>query len=49
MRDRVNLQQAVHQASHDLAANYRNLARYYEQYLAYKREPGRRRESTCPS
>ena len=36
MRDRVNLQQAIHQASHDLAANYRNLARYYEQYLAYK-------------
>ena len=36
MRDRVNLQQAVHQASHNLAANYRNLARYYQQYLAYK-------------
>lgn len=36
MRDRANLEQAVLDASHDLAANYRNLARYYEQYLAYK-------------
>jgi outer membrane protein TolC len=37
MRDRANLDQAMHSATHTLAANYRNLAQYYEQYLAYER------------
>jgi outer membrane protein TolC len=37
MRDRANLDQALHSATHTLAANYRNLAQYYELYLAYQR------------
>lgn len=37
MRDRVNLDQALHSAAHLLAINYRNLSQYYEQYLAYRR------------
>lgn len=36
MRDRANLQQGLHAATHVLAANYRNLAQFYEQYLAFK-------------
>jgi outer membrane protein TolC len=35
-RDRVNLEQGMHQAAHLLAANVRNLAQYYEQYAAYR-------------
>ncbi len=35
-RDRANLQQGVHAALHILAGNTRNLAQYFEQYLAYK-------------
>ena len=36
MRDRANLQQGLHSAAHSLATSYRNLARHYEQYLAYR-------------
>jgi len=36
MRDRANLEQALHNATHLLAENYRNLTQYYEQYLAFK-------------
>ena len=36
MRDRVNLDQGVHEALHILAGNYRNLAQYYEEYKAYQ-------------
>jgi len=36
MRDRVNLDQGVHEALHLLAKNYRNLAQYYEEYKAYQ-------------
>lgn len=36
-RDRANLQQGLHSAAHDLATSYRNLARHYEQYLAYRK------------
>ncbi|MHC4400405.1 MAG: TolC family protein [Planctomycetota bacterium] len=35
MRDRANLEQALHNAEHLLADSYRNLARYYEQYQAF--------------
>jgi outer membrane protein TolC len=34
-RDRANLQQGLHAATHDLALSYRNLAQFYEQYLAF--------------
>ena len=34
MRDRANLQQALHNSMHTLADNYRNLAQYYDLYLA---------------
>jgi outer membrane protein TolC len=34
-RDRANLQQGLHAATHDLALSFRNLAQFYEQYLAY--------------
>lgn len=34
-RDRANLQQGLHDATHRLAAVYRNLSQYYEQYLAF--------------
>ncbi len=36
MRDRANLRQGLHNASHLLATNYRNLDRYYEQYKTYQ-------------
>jgi len=36
MHDRANLQQGLHAAGHDLATSVRNVAQYYEQYLAYK-------------
>ncbi|MDX1962291.1 MAG: TolC family protein [Pirellulales bacterium] len=36
-RDRANLDQGLHQAAHELAASYRDLANTYEQYLAFKR------------
>ena len=35
-RDRVNLEQGLHAAIHILAANLRNLAQSYEQYLAFR-------------
>lgn len=35
MRDRANLEQALHQATHLLAENYRNLAQFYREYDAY--------------
>jgi hypothetical protein len=35
-RDRANLQQALHEASHSLATSYRNLAQFYEEYKAFK-------------
>ena len=35
-RDRANLQQALHNSMHELATNYRNLAQYYDLYVAYK-------------
>jgi outer membrane protein TolC len=34
-RDRANLSQGLHNASHQLALSVRNLAQFYEQYLAY--------------
>jgi outer membrane protein TolC len=34
-RDRANLDQGLHFASHELALTLRNLAQYYEQYVAY--------------
>lgn len=36
MRDRANLEQALHNSLHELATNYRDLAQYYDLYLAYK-------------
>jgi hypothetical protein len=33
-RDRANLQQGLHNAGHQLALTLRNLAQYYEQYVA---------------
>jgi outer membrane protein TolC len=36
-RDRANLDQGLHSAQHDLAANVRRLAQFYEQYAAYRR------------
>ncbi|MBN1589771.1 MAG: TolC family protein [Pirellulales bacterium] len=35
-RDRADLEQGMHNAAHQLAANYRNLAQYYDQYRAYQ-------------
>lgn len=35
-RDRANLDQGLHAASHQLAGNLRNLAQFFEQYKAYK-------------
>lgn len=35
-RDRAQLEQTYHNAAHQLAASYRNLAQYYEQYRAYR-------------
>jgi outer membrane protein TolC len=35
-RDRANLDQGLHNASHQLALAVRNLAQYYDQYLAYR-------------
>jgi outer membrane protein TolC len=37
MRDRANMEQALHSAAHALAASYRNLDQYYEQYARYRR------------
>lgn len=34
-RDRANLVQGLHSASHEIALSLRNLAQFYEQYLAY--------------
>jgi outer membrane protein TolC len=36
MRDRANLDQGMHNAIHQLAANVRNLAQYFAQYQVYK-------------
>ena len=36
MRDRANLQQALHNTTHILAENYRSLAQSYEQYQAFR-------------
>ena len=33
-RDRANLHEGLRRASHDLASSYRNLAQYYQEYLA---------------
>ncbi len=35
-RDRANLNQGMHSATHDLAGSVRNLAQFYEQYLAFR-------------
>jgi outer membrane protein TolC len=35
-RDRANLDQGLHAASHDLAGNLRNLAQFFEQYKAFQ-------------
>lgn len=35
MRDRANLDQSLHSATHVLAASYRSLAEFYEQYRAF--------------
>jgi outer membrane protein TolC len=35
-RDRANLEQGLHAASHQLAGNLRNLAQFFEQYKAFK-------------
>jgi outer membrane protein TolC len=37
-RDRVDLDQALHNAVHRLAATYRNMAQFYEQYRVSKEE-----------
>jgi len=36
MRDRANLEQALHNAAHLLAESYRNLAQFFEQYRAFQ-------------
>ncbi|MEE8452684.1 MAG: TolC family protein [Thermoguttaceae bacterium] len=36
MRDRANLDQGLHNTTHILANNYRNLATFYEQYVAFQ-------------
>lgn len=35
-RDRANLNQGMHSATHDVAASLRNLAQFYEQYRAFR-------------
>ena len=35
-RDRINLDQSVHQMVHQLTINYRNLDQFFEQYLAFQ-------------
>jgi len=45
VRDRANLQQGLHGATHVLAENFRNLAQFYEQYLAYKDSRAAAREN----
>ena len=35
-RDRANLEQGLHSAAHTLAESVRNLAQFWEQYLAFK-------------
>lgn len=37
MRDRANLEQALHNAAHLLAEDYRNLAQFYREYQAFQR------------
>lgn len=37
MRDRANLQQALHATSHRLATSVRSLAQHYDQYQAFRR------------
>ncbi len=37
IRDRANLQQALHEVTHVLAESYRNLAELYEQYETFQR------------
>ena len=37
MRDRANLEQGLHNASHKLATTYRNLAASYQEYLVFRR------------
>jgi outer membrane protein TolC len=37
MRDRANLHQALHSASHVLAGSFRNMDQYYEQFSRYRR------------
>ncbi|MCX7427594.1 MAG: TolC family protein [Planctomycetia bacterium] len=37
LRDRANLEQGLHNAIHELAANYRNLDQFYDQYEAYQK------------
>ncbi len=36
LRDRANLEQALHSAAHSLATSYRNLDLFFEQYRAYQ-------------
>ena len=36
-QDRANIQQSLHSTTHILAASFRNLAQYYNQYDAYRR------------
>jgi outer membrane protein TolC len=36
MRDRANLNQALHQASHELSSSYQSLAQFFEEYKAYQ-------------
>ncbi len=37
MRDRANLEQSLHAAAHTVAASYRSLDQFYEQYAAFAR------------
>jgi outer membrane protein TolC len=45
MRDRAHLEQALHNATHRLAENYRNLAQFYEQYDAFTKTREAAREN----
>ncbi len=35
-RDKINIEQGIHQMIHDLTINYRNLDQFFEQYVAFK-------------
>src|SRR5581483_618416 len=35
-RDQANLEQAVHNATHTLALRVRNIAQFYDEYVAYR-------------